>query len=141
MNEEMRSLNLKEIGSTNSPTKKQVFKRTTDLLHKVGIPASVLGYGYLRASIVTCYFDKDICRHTVNVLYPNIAEKFKTTPSRLERAMRHAIEIGFDRGDIEAIQNIFKHSFSRESGRPTIKEFITLIADELHIEFDDYDLP
>ena len=106
----------------------------TSLLHEVGIPAHIKGYMYLRTAILETYLNVDFLGQITKVLYPEIARKYETTASRVERAIRHAIEVAWDRGDLETLQRFFGYTVSNTKGKPTNSEFIALIADKLQLQ-------
>lgn len=101
----------------------------TDIIHEIGVPAHIKGYQYLREAILITINDMDAINAVTKVLYPAVARKFSTTPSRVERAIRHAIEVAWDRGDIETLQKFFGYTVSNIKGKPTNSEFIAMIAD------------
>lgn len=103
----------------------------TDIIHEIGVPAHIKGYQYLREAIILTINDMDMINAVTKVLYPEVARKFGTTPSRVERAIRHAIEVAWDRGDIETLQKFFGYTVSNIKGKPTNSEFIAMIADNL----------
>ena len=103
----------------------------TDIIHEIGVPAHIKGYQYLREAIILTINDMDMINAVTKVLYPEVARKFSTTPSRVERAIRHAIEVAWDRGDIEVLQKFFGYTVSNIKGKPTNSEFIAMIADSL----------
>lgn len=105
----------------------------TDVIHEIGVPAHIKGYQYLREAIILTINDMDIINSVTKVLYPEVAKKFNTTPSRVERAIRHAIEVAWDRGDIETLQKFFGYTVSNVKGKPTNSEFIAMIADCLSL--------
>ena len=105
----------------------------TDVIHEIGVPAHIKGYQYLREAIILTINDMDIINAVTKVLYPEVAKKFNTTPSRVERAIRHAIEVAWDRGDIETLQRFFGYTVSNIKGKPTNSEFIAIIADCLSL--------
>lgn len=110
-------------------------KKITMLLHEVGIPAHIKGYVYLRQAIKQCCKNStDYLGAITKILYPDVAKKFNTTGSRVERAIRHAIEVAWNRGDTETINRIFGYSISRNKDKPTNSEFIAMISDYLSIE-------
>ena len=106
----------------------------TELLHEIGVPAHIKGYLYLRASIIMVYHNIELLGQITKTLYPEIAERFSTTPSRVERAIRHAIEVAWVRGNVEAISDIFSYTISYNKSKPTNSEFIAMIADKLRLE-------
>lgn len=105
----------------------------TTLLHEIGVPAHIRGYMYIRESIKMVYNNIDILGGITKVLYPEIARKFNTTSSRVERAIRHAIEVAWVRGNIDAISDIFSYTISYHKSKPTNSEFIAMIADRLRL--------
>ena len=105
--------------------------RVTEVIHEIGVPAHIKGYQYLREAIILTYNDMDMINAVTKVLYPEVAKRFSTTPSRVERAIRHAIEVAWDRGDIEVLQKYFGYTVSNIKGKPTNSEFIAMIADSL----------
>lgn len=107
--------------------------QVTDIIHEIGIPAHIKGYQYLREAIILTIKDMDIINAVTKVLYPEVARKFATTPSRVERAIRHAIEVAWDRGDVETLQKFFGYTVSNIKGKPTNSEFIAMIADRISL--------
>lgn len=106
----------------------------TSLLHEIGIPAHIKGYMYLRTAILETYLNVDFLGQITKVLYPEIARKYSTTSSRVERAIRHAIEVAWNRGNIDAIDDIFGYTISASKAKPTNSEFIAMISDKLRLE-------
>ncbi len=106
----------------------------TNIIHEVGVPAHIKGYQYLREAIMMVVNDIDVINQITKSLYPKIAYKFNTTPSRVERAIRHAIEVAWGRGQQEAVERIFGYTISAAKGKPTNSEFIAMIADKLRLE-------
>lgn len=105
----------------------------TTLLHEIGVPAHIRGYLYIREAITMVYYNIDILGNITKILYPEIARKFNTTSSRVERAIRHAIEVAWVRGNIDAISDIFSYTISYHKSKPTNSEFIAMIADRLRL--------
>lgn len=105
----------------------------TEVIHEIGVPAHIKGYQYLREAIMITIRDMEVINSVTKVLYPAVAERFGTTPSRVERAIRHAIEVAWDRGDIETLQKFFGYTVSNIKGKPTNSEFIAMIADCLSL--------
>ncbi len=103
----------------------------TEIIHEIGVPAHIKGYQYLREAIILTIRDMDMINAVTKVLYPEVAKRFGTTPSRVERAIRHAIEVAWDRGDLEVLQKYFGYTVSNIKGKPTNSEFIAMIADSL----------
>ena len=108
--------------------------RVTNLLHEIGVPAHIRGYHYMREAIIMAINDMDILNYITKELYPTIATKCRTTSSRVERAIRHAIEVAWSRGKIDSIDNLFGYTINNNKGKPTNSEFIALIADRLRLE-------
>lgn len=106
----------------------------TKIIHEIGIPAHIKGYNYLRDAIIRAVHDKALIEAITKELYPQVAAAFKTTPSRVERAIRHAIEIAWDRGDLDTLQKWFGFTVSYTKGKPTNSEFIALVADKIRLE-------
>ena len=106
----------------------------TSVIHEIGVPAHIKGYQYLREAIMITVEDMDVINAVTKVLYPAVAKRFSTTPSRVERAIRHAIEVAWDRGDLETLQKYFGYTVSNAKGKPTNSEFIAMIADRLVLE-------
>ena len=105
----------------------------TDIIHEIGVPAHIKGYQYLREAIILTINDMDMINAVTKALYPQVAKKFNTTPSRVERAIRHVIEVAWDRGDVETLQRFFGYTVSEMKGKPTNSEFIAMIADHLSL--------
>ena len=108
----------------------------TNVIHEVGVPAHIKGYQYLREAIMMVIGDIDVINQITKQLYPDIARKYKTTPSRVERAIRHAIEVAWGRGQQDTVENIFGYTVSAAKGKPTNSEFIAMIADKLRLELN-----
>lgn len=106
----------------------------TSIIHEIGVPAHIKGYMYLREAITMVYNDIELLGSITKVLYPDIAKKFNTTSSRVERAIRHAIEVAWSRGNIESISSLFGYTVSHTKAKPTNSEFIAMVADKLRIE-------
>ncbi len=106
----------------------------TSVIHEIGVPAHIKGYQYLREAIMLAVEDMDVINAITKVLYPQVAKTFSTTPSRVERAIRHAIEVAWDRGDLDTLQRFFGYTVSNTKGKPTNSEFIALIADKLQLQ-------
>lgn len=106
----------------------------TSIIHEIGVPAHIKGYQYLREAIIIAVGDMDVINAITKVLYPQVAKTFQTTPSRVERAIRHAIEVAWDRGDLDTLQRFFGYTVSNTKGKPTNSEFIALIADKLQLQ-------
>ena len=108
-------------------------RQVTAIIHEIGVPAHIKGYQYLRESIIIAVNDMDVINAVTKVLYPEVAKRFNTTPSRVERAIRHAIEVAWDRGDLETLQKYFGYTVSNAKGKPTNSEFIAMIADRIRL--------
>ena len=106
----------------------------TNIIHEIGVPAHIKGYQYLREAIIIAVEDMDVINAITKILYPQVAKTFQTTPSRVERAIRHAIEVAWDRGDLDTLQRFFGYTVSNTKGKPTNSEFIALIADKLQLQ-------
>ena len=109
-------------------------RQVTAIIHEIGVPAHIKGYQYLREAIGLAVEDMDIINAVTKVLYPAVAKKFNTTSSRVERAIRHAIEVAWDRGDLETLQKYFGYTVSNAKGKPTNSEFIAMIADRISLD-------
>lgn len=107
----------------------------TEIIHQIGIPAHIKGYHYLREAILLSLYDSEMLESVTKLLYPTVAKTFSTTASRVERAIRHAIETAWDRGDIDTIQKLFGYTVSIGKGKPTNSEFIALITDNLRLTY------
>ena len=123
----------KSVSQTNIET------MVTNIIHEIGVPAHIKGYQYLREAIIIAVEDMDVINAITKVLYPQVAKTFGTTPSRVERAIRHAIEVAWDRGDLETLQRFFGYTVSNTKGKPTNSEFIALIADKLQLQLKTAD--
>ena len=106
----------------------------TSIIHEIGVPAHIKGYQYLREAILIAVGDMEVINAVTKVLYPQVAKHFGTTASRVERAIRHAIEVAWDRGDLETLQKYFGYTVSNAKGKPTNSEFIAMIADRLQLQ-------
>lgn len=121
-------VNIKE--STENDLENQV----TNMIHEIGIPAHIKGYHYLRDSIIMAVEDMDVLNAITKILYPTVAKKHQTTSSRVERAIRHAIEVAWSRGKLDILDNLFGYTVSNGKGKPTNSEFIALVADTIRLE-------
>ena len=106
----------------------------TSIIHEVGVPAHIKGYKYVREAIMITVEDMDVINSVTKVLYPEVAKRYHTTPSRVERAIRHAIEVAWDRGDLETLQRFFGYTVSNAKGKPTDSEFIAMISDRIRLK-------
>ncbi len=109
--------------------------RVTDMIHEIGIPAHIKGYHYLRDAIIMAVEDMDVLNAITKVLYPTVAKKHQTTASRVERAIRHAIEVAWSRGKLDTLDDLFGYTVSNGKGKPTNSEFIALIADTIRLKY------
>lgn len=109
--------------------------QVTKIIHQIGVPAHIKGYQYLRTAILMTIEDNDIINSVTKVLYPTVAKKYQTTTSRVERAIRHAIEVAWDRGDIDILNSYFGYTIQNSRGKPTNSEFIAMIADNLRLKY------
>lgn len=109
--------------------------QVTKIIHQIGVPAHIKGYQYLRTAILMTIEDNDIINSVTKVLYPSVAKKYQTTTSRVERAIRHAIEVAWDRGDVDTLNSYFGYTIQNTRGKPTNSEFIAMIADNLRLKY------
>ncbi len=107
--------------------------QVSEIMHQLGVPAHIKGYQYLREAILLTIENSDMMSSVTKVLYPSVARKFKTTPSRVERAIRHAIEVAWDRGDVDVLSSYFGYTIQTSRGKPTNSEFIAMISDKLRL--------
>ncbi|WP_229683046.1 sporulation transcription factor Spo0A [Virgibacillus oceani] len=114
--------------------KKDLEASITNIIHEIGVPAHIKGYMYLREAITMVYNDIELLGSITKVLYPDIAKKYNTTASRVERAIRHAIEVAWSRGNIDSISALFGYTVSISKAKPTNSEFIAMVADRLRLE-------
>ncbi len=112
--------------------------QVTQIIHQIGVPAHIKGYQYLRTAILLTIKDSDIINSVTKVLYPSVAKKYSTTTSRVERAIRHAIEVAWDRGDVDTLNSYFGYTIQNNRGKPTNSEFIAMIADNLRLKYKLY---
>ncbi|MGM9588574.1 MAG: sporulation transcription factor Spo0A [Faecousia sp.] len=132
--EEIRGGESLRISSVRQLDKTNIESMVTGIIHEIGVPAHIKGYQYLREAIIIAVNDMDVINAITKVLYPQVAKTFGTTPSRVERAIRHAIEVAWDRGDLDTLQRFFGYTVSNTKGKPTNSEFIALIADKLQLQ-------
>ena len=130
--ERMRALTARP--AENQPREVALKNMVTDVIHEIGVPAHIKGYQYLREAIMIAIDDMDVINAVTKVLYPEVAKRFNTTASRVERAIRYAIEVAWDRGDLETLQKYFGYTVSNSKGKPTNSEFIAMISDRLVLE-------
>ena len=115
--------------------RKPLETRVTDMIHEIGIPAHIKGYHYLRDAIIMAVEDMDVLNASTKILYPTVAKKHQTTASRVERAIRHAIEVAWSRGKLDVLDELFGYTVSNGKGKPTNSEFIALVADTIRLEY------
>ena len=108
--------------------------QVTKIIHQIGVPAHIKGYQYLRTAIIMTIKDPDIINSVTKVLYPSVAKLYSTTSSRVERAIRHAIEVAWDRGDVDVLTSFFGYTVQNSRGKPTNSEFIAMISDNLRLK-------
>jgi len=132
--EEIRGGENQRKSLNRRPDKTSIETMVTGIIHEIGVPAHIKGYQYLREAIIIAVGDMDVINAITKVLYPQVAKTFQTTPSRVERAIRHAIEVAWDRGDLDTLQRFFGYTVSNTKGKPTNSEFIALIADKLQLQ-------
>ena len=106
----------------------------TDMLHEIGVPAHINGYQYLREGIKLSVENPEMLNSVTKILYPTIAKKFKSTSSRVERAIRHAIEVAWDRGDVDVLNSYFGYTIQNQRGKPTNSEFIAMLSDKIRLK-------
>ena len=107
----------------------------TNIIHEIGVPAHIKGYQYLKEAIMMSVDDIEMLNSITKILYPTIAKKYQTTPSRVERAIRHAIEVAWSRGKMDTIDELFGYTIHNGKGKPTNSEFIALIADKIRLDY------
>ncbi len=112
--------------------------QVTRIIHQIGVPAHIKGYQYLRTAILLTVRDSEMINSVTKVLYPSVAKKYQTTTSRVERAIRHAIEVAWDRGDVDTLNSYFGYTIQNNRGKPTNSEFIAMIADNLRLKYKLY---
>lgn len=134
--EEPRELQLvmKEIDNVENTKENSLENRVTDMIHEIGIPAHIKGYHYLRDAILMAIEDMDVLNAITKILYPTVAKRHQTTSSRVERAIRHAIEVAWSRGKLDTLDELFGYTVSNGKGKPTNSEFIALVADTIRLE-------
>ena len=109
--------------------------QVTKIIHQIGVPAHIKGYQYLRTAILMTVDDNECINSVTKILYPSVAKKYQTTTSRVERAIRHAIEVAWDRGDVDTLNSYFGYTIQNSRGKPTNSEFIAMIADNLRLKY------
>ena len=123
-----------DISPANKRSEENIEALVTNVIHEIGVPAHIKGYQYLREAIIMVVSNIDMINQITKQLYPEIAEKYHTTPSRVERAIRHAIEVAWGRGQQDVVESIFGYTISAAKGKPPNSEFIAMIADKLRLE-------
>jgi len=121
-------------GESDDDHNKGLESAVTSIIHEIGVPAHIKGYQYLREAIMIAVEDMEVINAVTKILYPEVAKRYNTTASRVERAIRHAIEVAWDRGDLETLQKYFGYTVSNAKGKPTNSEFIAMIADRLQLQ-------
>ena len=132
--EEIRGGESLRMPAARHTNQQNIETMVTNIIHEIGVPAHIKGYQYLREAIIIAVEDMDVINAITKILYPQVAKTFQTTPSRVERAIRHAIEVAWDRGDLDTLQKFFGYTVSNTKGKPTNSEFIALIADKLQLQ-------
>ncbi len=128
----------KDIGDNKRDTlandEKSIEVTISEIMHQIGVPAHIKGYQYLREAIKRSVYDPEMLNSITKILYPTVAKTFSTTSSRVERAIRHAIEVAWDRGDVDVLSSYFGYTIQSQRGKPTNSEFIAMIADKLRLK-------
>jgi len=130
-------IKMMDSAKENSIRVRNIERKVTEMLHEVGVPAHVKGYRYVRSAIVMAVLDNSVINAITKVLYPSVAKEFNTTASRVERSIRHAIELAWDRGDVDVLQGIFGFTVSYSKGKPTNSEFIAMLADRMYLQMEN----
>ena len=135
--EEDSTLNVQKINTVTAPEEKNfdLEQDVTDMIHEIGVPAHIKGYQYLREAIMMSVNDSEMMGSITKILYPTIAKRYQTTSSRVERAIRHAIEVAWNRGRMETLDDMFGYTINTGKGKPTNSEFIALIADKIRLKY------
>ena len=123
------------VGEYDELSSNDIEAQVTKIIHQIGVPAHIKGYQYLRTAIILTVNDSEIINSVTKILYPTVAKKYQTTTSRVERAIRHAIEVAWDRGDVEVLNSYFGYTIQNNRGKPTNSEFIAMIADNLRLKY------
>ncbi len=139
----LRRRSAAQSGETPEPEKapsdgQDIETQVTRIIHQIGVPAHIKGYQYLRTAILLTIRDSDMINSVTKILYPSVAKKYQTTTSRVERAIRHAIEVAWDRGDVDTLNSYFGYTIQNNRGKPTNSEFIAMIADNLRLKYKLY---
>lgn len=135
INGEEKKLDLMEPSKPARKEKDNIEAYVTGIMHDIGVPAHIKGYLYLREAITMVYNDIELLGSITKILYPEIAKKYNTTASRVERAIRHAIEVAWNRGNIDSITELFGYTVNVSKAKPTNSEFIAMVADKLRLEY------
>ena len=135
---EKRKEQPKSEAATPDDSDHEIETQVTKIIHQIGIPAHIKGYQYLRTAILLTIRDNEIINSVTKILYPSVAKKYQTTTSRVERAIRHAIEVAWDRGDVDTLNSYFGYTIQNNRGKPTNSEFIAMIADNLRLKYKLY---
>lgn len=125
-------------GDSTDDIARNLETQVTRIIHRIGVPAHIKGYQYLRTAILMATDDPDIINYVTKMLYPTVAKQYKTTSSRVERAIRHAIEVAWDRGDVDVLNEYFGYTIQNNRGKPTNSEFIAMIADRLRLSMKSF---
>lgn len=133
-NKPYQSISKSKLNTINKDDGQSMEIKVTEILHQIGVPAHIKGYHYLRESIIMSIEDPDIINAVTKQLYPSVAKKFSTTPSRVERAIRHSIEVAWDRGDVDILNSYFGYTIHNGRGKPTNSEFIAMISDKMRLQ-------
>ncbi len=131
----VRAMNSEREKQLKLPSHDDMESQVTKIIHQIGVPAHIKGYQYLRTAILMTISDCNIINSVTKVLYPTVAKQYSTTTSRVERAIRHAIEVAWDRGDIDTLNSYFGYTIQNNRGKPTNSEFIAMIADNLRLKY------
>ena len=137
----MNAVESKKVGAyekKSSAKPEDLESKVTNIIHEIGVPAHIKGYQYLREAIIMSVNDIEMLNSITKILYPTIAKKYQTTASRVERAIRHAIEVAWSRGKMDTIDELFGYTINNGKGKPTNSEFIALIADRIRLEYKAY---
>ncbi len=132
----LQATNQVEVKKSQNLVDNELKISVTKLLHELGVPSHIKGYQYIREGILLLYNNPDIVGGITKELYPEIASRFNTSVSRVERAIRHAIEVSWNRGNLELMEEVFGHSVDYDKAKPTNSEFIVTVADKIKLEFN-----
>lgn len=122
------------VNRVNPMSRNDLEMTVSEIMHQIGVPAHIKGYQYLREAIILSVNDNEMMHSVTKVLYPTVAKNYNTTPSRVERAIRHAIEVAWDRGDVDVLSAYFGYTIQNTRGKPTNSEFIAMISDKLRLK-------